>query len=79
MMDSLIIVGISLASLIIGYALAFFAQRGMVLMLREQLLDKDEEIQTLKVKYGLEDINWDYNGWEEDLIPLDNKPKRLKN
>ena len=67
-------VGISLASLVIGYVLAVFSQRGLVLMLREQLLDKDEEIQTLKVKYGLEDIDWDYNGWEEDMVPLDNKP-----
>lgn len=74
MVDSYIMVGISLASLVIGYVLAVFSQRGLVLMLREQLLDKDEEIQTLKVKYGLEDIDWDYNGWEEDMVPLDNKP-----
>tara|TARA_B100001250_G_scaffold405049_1_gene421894 strand:+ start:2405 stop:2638 length:234 start_codon:yes stop_codon:yes gene_type:complete len=74
MIDSLIIVGISLASLVIGYVLAVFSQRGMVLMLKEQLLDKEEEINTLKVKYGLDDIDWDYNGWEEDIVPLDNKP-----
>jgi hypothetical protein len=48
----------------------------MLLVMTEQLLDKDEEIQTLKVKCGLEEVDFDYNGWSEDLIPLDNKPAK---
>ena len=76
MIDLVISAGISLFSVIVGYVLATFAQRGMLLVMKEQLLDKDEEIQTLKVKYGLEEVNFDYNGWSEDLIPLDNKPAK---
>jgi hypothetical protein len=76
MIDLVISVGISLFSVIVGYVLATFAQRGMLLVMKEQLLDKDEEIQTLKVKYGLEEVDFDYNGWSEDLIPLDNKPMK---
>jgi hypothetical protein len=67
-------VGISLVLVIVGYVLATFAQRGLLLEMKEQILDKNEEIQYLKVKLGLEEVDFDYNGWSDDLIPLDNKP-----
>ena len=41
--------------------------------LNKKISELDEEIHTLRVKYGLDEIAWNYNGWEEEMIRVPDK------
>jgi|TARA_Y100000992_G_C21088149_1_gene406565 hypothetical protein len=41
--------------------------------LNKKISELDEEIHTLRVKYGLDEIDWNYNGWEEEMIRVPDK------
>ena len=40
--------------------------------LKGDVEDRDEEIKTLNVKYGLEDIDWEANMWADEEPKLPN-------
>ena len=71
--------GISMLWFLLGYAVSKSAYQVLIkkyeddiATLKGDVEDRDEEIKTLNVKYGLEDIDWEANMWADEEPKLPN-------